>query len=218
MADRCGQRDQRGGLRLGGYRARPVGGRPDDGVPALAALAGVLGQRVVPGACRDIDLLRAVAAAPVRRADHRQLGRVLRGVPPGGGHHDLLDGRRLLPGRAGPRPLLDQGGGGRGSRRVRSGPPVPGCRSPRRCAARRRVRRGDRGHRVPVPHPERGVPGCVPARPHRARRCDGPARGGDPPGHPRPARADRARDQAGRAGVLRRLDAAAAAGRGRRPG
>ena len=31
---------------------------------------------------RDIDLLRAVAAAPVRRNDHRQLGRVLRGVPP----------------------------------------------------------------------------------------------------------------------------------------
>ena len=79
---------------------------------------------------RDGDLLRAVAAAPVRRADHRQLGRVLRGVPPGGGRHDLLDGRRLLPGRAGPRPLLDQGGGGRGGRRVRPGPPVPGRRSP----------------------------------------------------------------------------------------
>ena len=51
-----------------------------------------------------VDLLRAVAAAPVRRADHRQLGRVLRGVPPGGGRDDLLDGRRLLPGRAGPSP------------------------------------------------------------------------------------------------------------------
>ena len=31
---------------------------------------------------RDDDLLRAVAATPVRRADHRQLGRVLRGRPP----------------------------------------------------------------------------------------------------------------------------------------
>ena len=45
-------------------------------------------------------------AAPVRRADHRQLGRVLRGVAPGGGPDDLLDGRRLLPGRAGPPPHL----------------------------------------------------------------------------------------------------------------
>ena len=60
-------------------------GRPDDGVPALAAPAGVPGQRVVPGDRREVDLLRAVPAAPVRRADHRQLGRVLRGVPPGGG-------------------------------------------------------------------------------------------------------------------------------------
>ena len=75
--------------------------------------------------------------------------------------------------------------------------------------------RGDRGHRVPVLHPERGVPRRVPARPHRARRCDRPAGGGDPPGRARPARAHGDRDQAGRAGVLRRLHAAAAAGRGR---
>ena len=217
MADRCGQRDQRGGLGLGGYRARPVGGRPDDGVPAVAAPAGVLGQRVVPGVRRGDDLLRAVPAAPVRGAGHRQLGRVLRGGPPGGGRDDLLDGRRLLPGRAGPSPLLGQGGGGRGRGRVRPGPPVPGPGSPRRRAARRGVRGGGRGHRVPVLHPERGVPGRVPARPHRARRCDGPAGGGDPPGRPRPARAHRGRDQAGRAGILRGLHPAAAAGR-RRPG
>ena len=44
-----------------------------------------------------------------------------------------------------------------------------GVDHPGRCAARRGVRRGDRGHRVPFLHPERGVPGCVPARPHRAR-------------------------------------------------
>ena len=130
VADRCGQRDQRGGLRLGGHRARPVAGRPDDGVPALAAPAGVPGQRVVPGVFREVALFRAVPAAPVRRADHRQLGRVLRGGPPGGGRDDLLDGCRLLPGRAGPRPHLDQGGGGRRGRRVRSRPPVPGPRSP----------------------------------------------------------------------------------------
>jgi len=175
MADRCGQRDQRGRLRLGGHRARPGGGRADGGVPAMAALAGVPGQPVLPGDCRDGDLLRAIPATPVRRADHRQLGRVCGGVSPGGGHHDLLDGRRLLPGRARPDSRLHQGGGGRGSRRVRSRPPLPGCRSPRRCAARRGVRRGDCGHRIPVLHPERGVPRRVPARPHRARRCDGPA-------------------------------------------
>src|SRR6185437_16087490 len=49
----------------------------------------------------------------VWRADHRQLGRVLRGGPPGGGRDDLLDGCRLLPGRAGPPPYLEQGGGSR---------------------------------------------------------------------------------------------------------
>ena len=38
------------------------------------------------------------------------------------------------------------------------GSPVPGCRSSRRCAARHGVRRGDHGHRVPVLHPERGIP------------------------------------------------------------
>ena len=51
--------------------------------------------------------------------------------PPAAVVHDLLDGRRLLPGRAGPRPHLRQGGGGRRGRRVLSGPPVPGRRSRR---------------------------------------------------------------------------------------
>ena len=41
-----------------------------------------------------VDLLRAVAATPVRRADHRQLGRLLGAVGPGGGPHDLPDGDR----------------------------------------------------------------------------------------------------------------------------
>ena len=50
---------------------------------------------------------------------------------------------------------------------------------------------------------------------HRARRCDGPARGGDPPGRARPARAHGDRDQAGRPRVVGWLDTAAAAGRGR---
>ena len=40
--------------------------------------------------------------------------------------------------------------------------------------------RGDRGHRVPVLHPERGVPRRLPARQDRARRRDRPAGGGDP--------------------------------------
>ena len=38
---------------------------------------------------------------------------------------------------------------------------------------------------------------------------------GDPPGHARPARPSGGRDQAGRPGIVRRLDPAAAAGRGR---
>ena len=106
-------------------------------------------------------------------------------------------------------------GGCRRRRRVLSRAHVPGCRLPRRCAAQRGVRRGDRGHRVPLLHPERGVPRRVPARPHRARRCDGPAGGGDPPGRARPARAHGDRDQAGRPRVVRGLNPAAAAGRGR---
>ena len=50
----------------------------------------------------------------------------------------FLMGAVLLPGRAGPPPHLHQGGGGRRGRRVLPRPPVPGCRSPGRCAARRR--------------------------------------------------------------------------------
>ena len=153
-----------------------VGHRPDHGLPALAASAGVHGQRAVPGYRRNADLQRAVAATPVRRADHHQLGRVFGGVAPGGGPDDLTDGRRLLPGRARPPPHLGQGGGGRRGRGVRPGAPVPGRRSPRRCAARRGVRGGDRGHRLPLLHPQRGVPGRLPAGPDRARGCDRPAR------------------------------------------
>ena len=175
VADGRGRRDQRGRLRLGCHRARPVSGRAVDGVPALAAPGRVHGQPDLPGDCRDVDLLRAVTASPVRRVDDRRLGRVFGAVATGVGPHDLPDGHGLLPGRAGPHPLLDQGGGGRRDRRVRSGPPVPGYRSPGRCAARRGVQRGDRGHRLPLLHPQRGVPRRLPPRPHRARGCDGPA-------------------------------------------
>ena len=78
VADRRGQRDQGGGHELGGHRARRVAGHPDGGVPALAAPAGVLVQPVFPGNRRSVDLQGAVPAAPVRRADHRQLGRATR--------------------------------------------------------------------------------------------------------------------------------------------
>ena len=63
--------------------------------------------------------------------------------------------------------------------------------------------------------PNEVVPGRLPARQHRARRCDRRARRGDPAGRTRPARAHRHRHHAGRAGVLGRVHAVAAAGRGR---
>src|SRR5207249_8903 len=67
VADRCGQRDQGGGHRLGGHRARPIDGRPDYDLSAVAASAGVHGQPVLPGDCRNVDLRRAVQTTPVRR-------------------------------------------------------------------------------------------------------------------------------------------------------
>src|SRR5205085_1730556 len=79
---------------------------------------------------------------------------------------------------------------------------VPGRRSPRRYPARRRARGGHTGHGVPLLHPERGLPGRLPPGPGRPRRCRRPARRRDPAGRPRPARADRARGQARRPGVV----------------
>ena len=121
--------------RAGGHRARRVGGRPDDRVRPLAAPAGVPVQPGFSGDCREVCLPRAVAAAAVRRAGHRQLGRVFGRVAASGVADDLPDERRLLPSRSGPHPHLHQGGGGSRDRRVLSGSPVPGCRSSRRCAA-----------------------------------------------------------------------------------
>ena len=110
---------------------------------------------------------------------------------------------------------LRQDGGGRAGRGVLPGPAVPGRRSPRRRALRRRARGRDTGHGVPLLHPERDLPGRLPPGPGCSRRCQRPARRRDPAGHTRPARADRARGQAGRPGVVGRLDAAAAARRRR---
>ena len=193
------------------------GGRPDDGVPALAAPAGLPVQPVLPGDRRPVDLRGALKTAPVRRADHRQLGRLLGPLAPGRRPHDLPGGHRVLPHRPRPSTQLREAGHRGPHRAVLPGSPVPGCRSPRGRAARRGARRGYPGHRVPLLYPERGVPGCLPARPDRPRRCDRPARRGDQAGRARPAWTDGGRNQAGRARVLGRLNPAAAAGR-RRPG
>ena len=171
LADRSRQRDQGGRHRLGGHRDRPVGGGADHGLPALAAPAGLPGQPVLPGDRRAVDLLRPVPAAPVRHHDHRQLGRVLGAVSAGRRADDLPHGRGVLPGGAGPPAHLRQDRGGRGHRRVRPGPAVPGRRSPRRRAVRRRARGRDTGHGVPLLHPERGVPGRLPPGPDRSCRC-----------------------------------------------
>ena len=217
LADRCGQRDQGGRHRLGGHGAGAVGSGADHGLPALAAPAGLPGQPVLPGDRRAVDLLRPVPAASLRRAHHRQLGRVLGAVSAGRRAHDLPHGRGVLPGRAGPPARLRQGRGGRDHRRVLPGPAVPGRRSPRRRALRRGPRGRDTGHGVPLLHPERDIPRRVPPGPDRSRRRRRPARRGDQAGRARPARADRARDQARRPGIVGRLDAAAAARR-RGPG
>ena len=78
---------------------------------------------------------------------------------------------------------------------------------------RRRARRGHTGRGLPLVHPERGVPGRLPPRQDRSRGRDRAAWPGDPDGGARPARAERARDQAGRPGIVGRFHAAAAARR-----
>ena len=118
----------------------------------------------------------------------------------------------VVPGSAaGPGQARHHGGARRG--RVR--PAVPRRRPSvgRRLGGRGRRRGAAR--RVPLVHPERGVPGHVPAgQDGPPRRHRGQGRG-DPAGGPGAAGAHRARDQADRAGRVRRLDPAAAAGRRR---
>ena len=80
--------------------------------------------------------------------------------------------------RAAPAPRQDRGC--RGHSAVLPGPGVPGRRSPRRRAPGRRVRRGDTGHRLPLLHPERGVPGRLPPGQDRSRSRQRQARRGDP--------------------------------------
>ena len=60
------------------------------------------------------DLLRPVAASPVRHNHHRRLGRVLGAVSPGRHADHRPHGCRVLPGRAGPPPHLRQDRGCRG--------------------------------------------------------------------------------------------------------
>ena len=74
---------------------------------------------------------------------------------------------------------------------------------------------GVAAQRVPLLHPERGLPGRLPAGQDRAPRRRRPPRRRDPRGRRAPARPHRARHQAGRARRLGRLDAAAAPRRGR---
>ena len=100
MADRRGHGINVAGRAGGATAARPVAGRPDDGVPPLAAPAGVPGQPVFLEFVGTWIYSTLSAAPPVRRAD-RSAGAGTPGCPPGGGRDDLLDGCRLLPG-AGP--------------------------------------------------------------------------------------------------------------------
>ena len=199
MADRHRQRNLSGWLRLGGHDSRAIGGGTDDGVPPLAAPADIRVQPRFPRARRFLDQPGAHAAAPLRCADHRGLGRVLRASAPGGDPHHPPDRHRLLPGRSRALPLLRESGhSGRGDR-VLPGLPVPGRRSRGRHPPGGGARRRDPGQRVPFLHPERGLPRRLPARQHRARRCDRPTRRSHPAGHARPARVHRHRHHAGRA-------------------
>ena len=215
LADRCRRRDQGGRLRLGGHGDRAVGGGADHDLPALAAPAGLPGQPVLPGDRRPVDLLRPVpAAARTAITIIGSWGGYSAPSPPVAVLTIFLMGAvycLVVPGR--PRTYAKIAVAVVVAA-VLPGPPVPGRRSPRRRALRRRARGRDPGHGVPLLHPERGVPGRLPPGPDRSRRRDRPAWRGDPDGRARPARADRARDQAGRPGIVGRLDAAAAARRG----
>jgi len=71
-------------LRLGDHRARGVGRGTDHDLPALAAPGRLPRRPVLPGGPRGTgDLQRPDPAAPLRRAHHRQLGRILGAVGPG---------------------------------------------------------------------------------------------------------------------------------------
>ena len=216
VADRGGQSDQCGGLWLGGQRVRPVAGRAGHRVPAVAAPGRVRRWPDVAGYCRDPGLLRAVAATAVRRAGYYWLDRVCGRVAAGGGAHVLPDGRRLLPGGAGLRPL-----------------PAPRRRWPPwwPCSSLARLYLG-------VEYPDDALLGAafavaiavtafryftpnevfpVAYRRGRTAHVDVTGRGGRrSAGRALQLRAGGDRDQAGRSGVVGGLDAAAAADRGRR--
>ena len=83
---------------------------------------------------------------------------------------------------------------------------------PDRAIVRRRARRRGRAHGVPLVRAERRLPRHLPAREGGAPRRRWATGRGDRPRRPRPARVRRPRRQARRAGGIRRLDAAAAAG------
>ena len=93
---------------------------------------------------------------------------------------------------------------------------VPGHLPPVRHRHRGEHRRGPRGQRLPLLHPERGVPGGLPAGQDRPPRRHRPAGRGPAPGGGVAARAHGARHQAGGPRGLGGLDAVAPEDR-RRP-
>ena len=123
--------------------------------------------------------------------------------------------RPLRAGARGPLAAGRQVGGDRDRRAGRPGPGRARPRRPDRRAARRRHRRDHPAARLPLVHPQRGLPGQLPARPHRPPG----RRRGPRPGHPScpagSARPGRRGGQAVRAGRLGRVHPAADQGQGR---
>src|SRR5215813_1342962 len=128
VADRRGERDQCGGpvLASGDRGGRgPAGHR----IPALAAPACAAFVPALPGDRRRLDLQRPVQAAPVRRAGHRSVGRVLCPVRAGRRPDVLPYGCHLLPGRVRAPAVIREGRRGGGRCAVLLGAALPGRRS-----------------------------------------------------------------------------------------
>ena len=203
-------------LRLGGHGDRAVGGGADHDLPALAAPAGLRGQLLLPGDSRPAGSTAACRGrARTAITIISSWGGYSAPSPPVATLTIVPHGCRVLPGRAGPPAHLRQDRGSRGHRALF-------------CLARvyLAVDHPDDvlfgvalGVAIPVTAFRFFTPNEVfPVVYRRGRTAhvdvDGQAGRGDPDGGARPARAERARDQARRPGIVGRLDAAAAARRG----
>ncbi len=196
---------------LGGDHRAAVGSAAGPADPPAAAAPARRGGRLDPaGIGHPVHARAAVAAAAaVRGGVPDRLVRMGVAV-----RTDRSAGRRLWSGSCTPwcpraagagREVDGDGAGGAG----RGRPYAPRGGGAHRRAGGCRGRGGDSVARLSSVHPERGLPGDLPAGPERPPGCRWRARGGDPPGAGGPTRPGGRRGRTVRAGRLGRIDPAA---------